>query len=447
MGGYDRNTTPNLQRIASLPKGTAFTQCIATAKWSLASVASMLTGTYPEYHGMDHQTEVLPRDIETVPELLAEQGYQTSGLSINTYFSEPTGLDRGFKWFKKIDVSNFLRVAGFQLFLNYALGLRRHSAGFTLDKRKHRPDYLVNELGKDRLKSLKGTDEPFFFMLHYHGAHIPYYPPIPYQDAYTDEIALSTSEARDVAFEHTTDILEEIAMSQTYAPEEWEAISAMYDALIAYTDDLVGDFFDYMMSLDLENTIIVITADHGDLLGEYGLLSHKLVLHDALTRVPLVVYGSDDLLGRGDELVQHPDIMQMLVASVGGRTDQFQGIDLREQSREFAVSQRKTRVSERLDTIESYNSNFDRSAFHESGVTALRTTEFKYQRSDHKSELFKLPDELEDVSAKHPDETTTFDQLLTKWIDEHGGQSHAPATAEFSDTVKQQLADLGYTEK
>ena len=108
----------------------------------------MSTGTYPEYHGMGHQTEVLPDDIGTVPELLAEQGYHTSGLSVNSYFAEPTGLDRGFEWFKKIDASNFVRATGVRPFLNYVRRLRRHSAGFSLNKKKHQPDYLLNELGK-----------------------------------------------------------------------------------------------------------------------------------------------------------------------------------------------------------------------------------------------------------------------------------------------------------
>lgn len=444
MGGHHRDTTPKMQRIASLPGGEAFSQCIATAMWSMPSIASMLTGTYPQYHGMGPQTEVLPADVETVAERFVEQGYHTAALSGNAYFAEETGLDRGFEQFEKVDASNFVRTADVRSLLKFVLGIRRHSAGFSLDKRKHRPDYLLNELVKRRLRSFAGRDEPFFFVTHYHGAHHPYYPPRPYQGAYTDEIGMDPAEASEIAFDRTTDVFREIARGESFDAAEWDAIRAMYDTLVAYTDGIVGDLFNHVRSLDLDDTIVVITADHGDLLGEGNLLSHKLVLHDALVRVPLIVHGFDDLLGRGGDLVQHVDVMKTILESIGGRTDGLHGFDLRNRSREFAISQRGPKTSEGLDIIQSHNPDFDRSVFHESALTALRSTEYKYQRSDNRSELFELPDETEDVSARYPEKVAEFDQYLTEWTADHERRSIESAEAEFSEKVQQQLADLGY---
>jgi uncharacterized sulfatase len=444
MGEHSRDTTPNMQRIASLPGGETFSQCITTARWSLPSVASMLTGTYQRYHGMGSRTEVLPEEIDTVAERLADRGYYTAGLSANSFFAEETGLDRGFERFEQLNAGNFARVADVRSFSKFALGIGRHSAGFDLDKRKHRPDFLVNELAKRRLESFAGEHEPFFFAAHYHGAHHPYYPPLAFQDVYTDEIGMSSTEASEIAFARTTDVYEGMAEAESFAPAEWEAIRAMYDTLVAYTDGIVGDFFDHLRSLDLDDTIVVITADHGDLLGERDLLSHKLVLHDALVRVPLVVHGFEDLLGRGDDLLQHVDIVRTLLERVGGRTNGLQGYDLRERSRDFAISQCGPGTSEGLDIIQSHDEDFDRSAFHESALTALRSTEFKYQRSDDGSELFELPDETEDVSATYPEKVAEFDEYLTEWLADHEGRSIEGTEAQFSDEVRQQLADLGY---
>lgn len=444
MGGHYRDTTPNMRRIASLPGGEAFTQCIAAARWSLPSVSSMLTGTYQQYHGMGSRTEVLPDHVDTAAERFAELGYHTAALSANLYFAEGTGLDRGFEQFEEVNAGNFVRTADARSLLKYVLGIKRHSAGFSIDKRKHRPDYLVNELAKRRLRSLTETHEPFFFAAHYHGAHHPYYPPLPYQDTYTDDLGMSATKASEIAFERTTDVYKEMARADSIDPVEWEAIRAMYDALVAYTDRLVGDLFRHLRSLDFGNTIVVITADHGDLLGERNLLSHKLVLHDALVRVPLVVYGLDDLVGRGDDLVQHVDIVRTVMESVGGRTDRLQGYDLRKRSREFAISQCGPGTSEGLDIIQSHNKDFDRSRFHESALTALRSTAFKYQRSDERSELFELPDETEDVSTAYPEKVVEFEQYLSEWMTAHEGESIERTEAEFSDAVRQQLSDLGY---
>jgi uncharacterized sulfatase len=444
IGGHVRDTTPNMQRIASLPGGEAFDQCIATGLWSMPSVASMLTGTYQQYHGMGSRTEVLPDHVDTVAERFADRGYYTAGLSANSFFSEDTGLDRGFERFERVAPGSFVRTADPRSLLEFGLGIRRHSAGFDPDKRKHRPDFLVNQLAKRRLNSFAGTHEPFFFTAHYHGAHHPYYPPLAFQDVYTDEIEVSSAEASEIAFARTTDLYEEIANAKSFAPVEWEAIRAMYDTLVAYTDGIVGDLFDHLRSLDLDDTILVITADHGDLLGERNLLSHKLVLHDALVRVPLVVHRFGDLAGRGDELVQHVDLVRTLLERVGGRTDGLQGYDLRERSRDFAISQSGPGTSEGLDIIQGHDEDFDRSAFHESALTALRTTEFKYQRSEDQSELFCLPDETEDVSSLHPETVAEFDEYLTGWLAEHEGRSIEETEAQFSDEVRQQLADLGY---
>lgn len=444
MGGYERNTTPNMQRIAGLDAGTAFTQCISPAKWSLSSLASMYTCTYPGYHRTGYQTDVLPDHVETVAELLQRQGYRTGAVSANGYFCPETGTDRGFDDFVDIRPSRIPQVAGPRIFGKFLRNIRRHSAGFSPDRLKHRPDFVTNELVKKYADAYSGADEPFFLTAHYHGAHIPYYPPLAYQKRFLEGTGLTVAEAREIAFEYTTDIYEKIAKAPTFTEREWRAIVAMYDALVAYCDDLVGDLFDYLQGLDLGKTVFVVTADHGDLLGEYSLLGHKLVLHDALVHVPMVVHGAEEFVGRGDDLVQQIDVMQTLMAMAGIESDQFQGIDLRTDRREFAVSQRGDGGREGTAKILEHNPTFDTSPFHAAELVALRTTEFKYQRSADRAELFLLPDEVTDRSATYPDLVERFGSLLDEWEADHLGTAVEDREAAFSTATKQHLADMGY---
>jgi uncharacterized sulfatase len=444
MDGYRRDTTPRMAEIAALPEGVSFRQCIAAAKWSLGSVASMQTCSYPEYNLTGFRGDVLPESIGTVAEAFAGASYYTAAVSANGYFCSETGTDRGYDYFRRVHAGNFATVAGPLASLRFLANLRRHSGGFTTTPLKHRPDFLVNQLVKRQLRRAARRDEPFFVTAHYHGAHIPYYPPVAYRGLFADELrarGIGMDEALDVAFRRTTDIYEQIARTDQFTDREWAILEAMYDALLRHCDDLAYDVF--RVAREIPNTVVVVTADHGDLLGEYGLLAHKLVLHDALVRVPMVVWGLPELVGRGDELVQHVDVMRTLLAMAGADREGFHGIDLRSGRREFAVAQRGAGGEDGVADIKRFNPDFDDSWFHGSELHALRTHEWKYLKSEDRVELFRLPDEFVDVSAEHPELVAAFDRDLEAWRAEHVGDAEAVET-EFSPEMREHLADLGY---
>jgi len=445
VDGYGRDTTPYLRRIASLPDGEAFSECITHAMWSLPSITSMLTGTPPSRHGTGLHNEVLPSEIPTIPELLSERGWQTSAVSTNEYLSDATGLNRGFDTFTQVTPSNLLSTAGVGVLAKFAYHIRRHSAGFTTDFRKHNGNYVLNEIVKRELSDLTEGEQPFFLYAHYRGAHHPYYPPLSFREAFTDDIEVSARAASEFTLEHTTDVYEEIATGCEYSASEWDTIGAMYDASIAHCDALVGDLFAHLRSLDPGNTVFVVTSDHGDLLGEYDLLSHKLVLHDGLVRVPLVVYGLDALPGHGDDLVQHADVMKTILRAADVPTESLHGFDFRSEDRPFAVSQRGQQTYEKtMRAIKEHRPDFDTERFHSGLLTSLRTPEFKYLYSDERTELFGLPDEETDVADSHPESVTTFESRFGEWMDEHGERIETDTRAEHSDATKRRLRDLGY---
>jgi len=440
MGGYERDTTPNLARIAEA--GQSFERCISSGTGTPYSSASILSGTYPTRHGVKIDNEYLPESLETLPEMLGRGGYRTACLSRNSYVSPGTGLDRGFDRFSWVSGSTILDAVPLRTLVKYFFNLRRHSAGLTRDTAKYATPYVMNETAKRWLDDLREA-EPFFFYLHYNEPHRPYYPPLPWMDTYTDDIEMSAAEAAEFAIEVHRTLDERIAEGLDFTDEEWAALHAMYDAEIRYTDEMIGRLFEYVQSLDLGETIFIATADHGELFGEHGLLSHKVVVDDALTHVPLVTHGFDEIEGRTDELLQHVDLTTTLAEMVGEGSDQLQGVDLRETAREHAFVQRGPFD---FDPFADLDPDFDDSRFHHGPLHGIRTTEFRFERSDSMERLYELPDEETDAREEYPEVTEDLSATLEAWVEANGEPLEAESDSRLDDAMREQLRDLGYVE-
>ncbi|WP_254830853.1 sulfatase [Haloglomus salinum] len=441
MGGHDRDTTPRLQHMAGA--GRSFSTCIAAGIWTLPSSASILTGTYPSHNTVGVDGETIPPELPTVAERFSDAGYRTACLSRNGHLSGATGMDRGFDRFEWIAASTLLSAAGPRTLAKYLLNIRRHSAGLTTDTAKHATPFLMNDIAKRWLDDLAG-EEPFFYYLHYNEPHRPFVPPLPWQDRYTSDIDATAEEAIDIAMDAHRNMHARVASGDPLTDREREALLAMYDAEVAYTDECVGRLHDRVRGLDTDReTVFVVTADHGEMLGDRGLLAHNLVVDDALVNVPLVASGLDDLAVEDDDLVQHTDLMRTLLEAAGADTDRVQGIDLREEGREFAISQRGPA---NFDLYLDHDATFDTSRFHESLLTGLRTETHRYQRSEDRTELLALPGETTDVSESEPELAAELEARLDEWLATEGKPVGEGRDAEFDDAMRRQLSDLGYVE-
>ena len=441
MAGYKRDTTSNLQRITEQSDGRYFSNCFATGNGTPLSSASILTGTYPSRHGFKITNDALPAELNTVPELLAEQGYSTAGLSRNSYLSSGTNLNRGFDRFEWIDRSTILQSVTPSVLAKYLLKIRSHSVGFSTDSAKHATPFIMNETLKRWLTDLSNT-QPFFLYAHYNEPHRPYYPPLPYLERYTDDLPMTAEEAAERSMEIHRNIRDIISNGYTISETDEKALIAMYDAEIAYTDEMVGRLFDHLQTLDIGDTIIVVTADHGELFGEKGLLGHTITLNDAVTNVPLVIHGLDDLVVSEDDIVQHTDVMQTLVEMVNGRTDQMQGVNLQHSKRTYAISQRQSYVGSRYEQ----DPEFDLSQFHEQMLTTFRSDRFRYMWSDDRNELFEPPDECTDVSEEYPEVAKRLKSELTDWLSQEGQPVSRGTEDNLTESMRRQLRDLGYVE-
>ena len=272
VSGYNRNTTPQLERLAK--ESTRFERAIATAPWTLTSHASMFTGHYPHELSADWWTP-LDATYPTLAEVLGAYGYLTAGFVANTInCSYETGLNRGFAHYEDYKVSIE------QVIMNSSLGraignnerLRKAFWHYQFLGRKTAP-----EVNKGFLSWLSNRDKqrPFFAFLNYFDAHNPYLPP----------------ESFDIMFGENKKWRNPLfSLDQQWSALEIQAELDAYEACIACVDHYVGKLFDELQQRGvLENTLVIITSDHGEEFGEHRVMQHGTSLYLPSLLVPLLI--------------------------------------------------------------------------------------------------------------------------------------------------------------
>ncbi|HOW27707.1 MAG TPA: sulfatase [Elusimicrobiota bacterium] len=253
--GYERPTSPTLDRLSR--EGVLFTNGYAQSTWTKPSVTSLLTSLSPLTHDLPLLTDCLPDNLTTLPEILQKSGYATAGFVTNSPIQSLLGFNKGFEWYDDFSVRERLFYVSLRnMFprISRRLGLTwthndfyRRNAGF-INKRIHR--WLERNKGRR-----------FFLYAHYMDCHFPYTPPRAYRRLY------DPGETRS---------------SKTIA---------RYDGGIRYLDDQLAQLIQKMKALGLyDNTLIIVTADHGEAFGEHELWLHRHgQFYQPFIRVPLIV--------------------------------------------------------------------------------------------------------------------------------------------------------------
>jgi arylsulfatase A-like enzyme len=281
LHGYARDTSPHLTRLASA--GVRFDRARSAASWTLPSHASMFTGHWP--HELSARTNrPLDATFPTLAEYLRDHGYATAGFVANTFFCNHWyGLSRGFLHYEDNAVTaiEVLRSSG--------IGRRlvKHSGALT----RNRPDAYFQRkdaptINRELLDWLdhRSDDRPFLAFLNYYDAHDPYLTPV----EPARRFGLRPSSAADVA------LLEgwHRAGSRKRMPREVQLARDCYDDCIAYLDEQLGRLFAALEARGLlENTVVVVTSDHGEEFGEreQNRFGHGQSLHHEVTHVPLLI--------------------------------------------------------------------------------------------------------------------------------------------------------------
>jgi arylsulfatase len=302
--GYDLETTPELDAFADAEAAT-FTAGYSASSHTREAVPSILTGQYPD----KAVTSGYRRNAPTVAERLSAAGYSTAGFHSNPFVSRAYGFDTGFDHFDD----------DLHLGRNKLLALAQRA----LDKLRNRHYARATEINERSLSWIDGqADEPFFCWNHYMDPHGPYEAPAEYQREYHGEVVPDRTAQR--LYQRAIDDPDSISA------DERERLIDLYDAEIAYTDEKLAAFFDALHERDLlKDSLIVVTADHGDAFGEHGYYEHPRYLHEELVHVPLLVSAPGVDPGVLDTPASTLDVAATVLAAAGVTHDSLPGADLR----------------------------------------------------------------------------------------------------------------------
>jgi arylsulfatase A-like enzyme len=272
LHGYPRPTTPNLERWSA--HGTVFERALAPSSWTLPSHAGMFTGRWQTELSVSF-THRLDQSYPTLAEVLRRAGYATGGFVANlVYASRESGLGRGFVRYSDFELTPgaFLRSATLtrkivdrpriRWFLNHW-----HPALW-------RPAQRVTREALEWIDGREGT--PWFAFLNYMEAHDPETTPAPFD-------TLFGPPSRQIRWK-------DLSARPVPPPATRARMLLAYDGAIAFLDHQVGGLLDSLEATGrLENTVVVISSDHGEEFGEHGRMGHGLSLDRSSVQVPLLI--------------------------------------------------------------------------------------------------------------------------------------------------------------
>lgn len=315
--GYARETTPTLRAFAA--QATLFPHAIAAADITLSSHASMFTGVYPSWHGA---YPVMPDfaygrplgESNTLAKMLDAHGYATAGIVANHAFLQvPMGLSQGFGvWDHRVPQ----RLSSGRLPFYLREGARS-LLSLVMDTAAIDGYYLraadINRQAEELLSSAHPRT-PFFLFLNYMDAHSPYVPPAPFEDRFPGR----DPHFRPTAHEALTMQINQHEAHAT-AAQQRDLIS-QYDGGIAYLDSQLSVLFDWLRGAGLyDNSLIIITSDHGEFFGERDLMQHADgFVYQAQVHVPLLIkYPGQHDAKRYDAWASHVDLMPTILRAAG----------------------------------------------------------------------------------------------------------------------------------
>jgi len=286
--GAAPGNTPTVAQMASTSNGFVHDAMYSTACWTLPAHASLFTGRLPRSAGFAKGTPPVFKKamdaypVDTLPDALRRAGYDTSGLSANPWISEATGFDRGFERFQLLETDRNTEMGGER---------RRDRAAWMLDALRARADdgaAAIEHLLAEWLRAR--SQQPFFWFVNLMECHSPYLPPKPYSPAGPVGRVLA---ARDAARHCTLDALWRVGCGGWDIDDAaLRRMRAMYDGAIRQLDGWLARVLQHLATARvLDDTIVIVTSDHGENFGEGHRFGHVFSLDDRLLHVPFIAQG------------------------------------------------------------------------------------------------------------------------------------------------------------
>ncbi len=380
--GYADIETPHLDRLAT--EGILFENALTTVPFTLPAHSSIMTGVYPPVHGVrENVGYALDERLPTLAEDLSAAGRRTGGFISAFVLDGRWGIDRGFdRYYDEFKVQDMGMLN---------MGSVQRSGTETIEQAEAWLD--------------EAAGSPFFLWLHLFEPHDPYEAPEPFAARYPKR---------------------------------------PYDAEVAYADSLVGRLREMLEGRNLlDRTLLVVTGDHGEGLGDHGEYFHGFFVYDSTVRVPLIVRLPEGRLGgrRVDAAVSHVDLRPTILDALGLSSPP---VDSRQGGRSLLPLVLGMDDSERFAYIESYYSLYH---YGWAPLRAIRTGPLKFIDAPE-PELYRLtddPGEAENVVRRTRVEARELrDRLLLMISEFEGTGAGEAAPPDLDQETLAQLQALGY---
>lgn len=461
--GYDRPTSPHIDAFAA--DATLFRWAISPGVWTLPAHASMFTGLFPSQHGADFGRDRLWLDggFTTLAECLKERGYQTMALSNNPLVSPWTNLTQGFDRFVDPGQLTYAKRNGPRDFVQYVcmndapLGplLGRwfaHDAG----------GRATTELAESWLGS-RDRSRPLLLFVNYMETHRRYDPPEAYRRAFVAPEQFARSYRIDQSDPAVWQYV--LARKPIYEPEEIAILSDLYDARVREVDDRFAEMIGLLAEeINLDEAIVILTADHGESLGEHRMLDHQYCVYNTLIHVPLIVRWPKALRHRNlDELVQTSDLFPTILGWLDIEAEQ--PVEMMSRSLMTALTPAALDASRRvytqylnwptnqLELVQRLNPDFDPSPW-KMGYRVIFEKPWKLiYREDVTGELYHFendPMEKKDLVGPASKTAQRLQGKLTEWSKSFAEYDPNRAvdqpTRQATEELRQRLRNLGYVQ-
>jgi len=412
--GYERNTSPNIDKLAA--EGTLFLNTVSAGPGSLPAIISLITSKYGPEHKVESWGDILNKDIVTLPQLLKSQSFTTAFVSAHYSIPETIENRKDKDW---------------DFFINYSSEVNKNNF-YIINNANRVTKNVISQLKKNRFRQ-------FFLWMHFMDVHAPYRPPEPYNKIYVD----------DVYYKGATKV-------KLLSDENWNSFGGIpkymqlgknnildyyisqYDGEIKFVDENIGKIVTYLEELDLcDNTIIIITADHGEVFGEHNYFGHDRILCNTTLKVPLIIIipwiqnQREKVAGLVETIDIAPTILDLLNLKI---PKDFQGESLSS----LILNKRKNRKKDYAFS----------STAHADKKFSIITDEWKliFDKEKNKYEFYNLKDASVELSDMIRKEKNKFIFLKSK-LEWHIGENIKSAHEEGIDRKnKKILKSLGYVE-
>jgi arylsulfatase A-like enzyme len=404
--GYHRNTSPNIDRIAS--QGVLFKNAFSQATWTLPSHTSIFLSQYVWRHNVPSaHTKRLTDPCTTLAEILKNENFATAAFTGGGYTSSQYGFDQGFEIYDDGTPEKMMWRGEISSYMDKSLNW---------------------------LESVR--NRKFFLFIHTYDVHTPYDPPAPYFDLYTK------GRCEGKHLRTSRGIIPEKLDASKLIPKEIDYIMAVYDGDINYVDDQLRKLFKKLDQLGIsDNTIMIITADHGEGFNEHGRLDHGYKPYIELVHVPLIIKGPGIPKNRiYENYVQHIDILPTILEILNiPQRKEMQGRSLLPLISDCEIE----------EDFKTYSSGEAREKPQRRFSMSLRTKEWTYimnqggpdelyERVNDPKEQNKIIEKRPLIAQKLKEELEDFIALTSK------GKPQVAEKVDIDEELKEGLKSLGY---